>query len=330
VPRYFAYLAEGPVLDWSTLALQDWLDPLVDHLRNRGAYAIRLSPADPVRRWNSRTVKDAVGSGVRLADVPPDQVEVRAEALVRQLAAAGWTRGRRGPTWSRFSFYVPLSGRSAGEIFAGFNQSWRQAIRRADKAGVKVVRGSYEDLPDFHRVYLDTAARGGFEPRPLEHFQRIFRSLGADGADRIRLYLGVHDGEVLSGNVVFVAGGLGASLYGGSASHNRKVYPSQATDWQIIQDLVAEGVGTYDLRGVSDRLDPDDPLFGMLQYKLGSGGVTVEQIGDWDLALSPLWHRLAAGYLFAQEVAIPRARRWIRGSITKATRPHRSAASSAP
>jgi lipid II:glycine glycyltransferase (peptidoglycan interpeptide bridge formation enzyme) len=323
VPRYFAYLPEGPVLDWRSLALQDWLTPLVDHLRDQGAYAIRLSPADPLRRWESRTVKDAVGSGVRLADVPPDQVDLRAEELTRELAAAGWTRGRRGPTWSRFSFYVPLSGRSSDEIFAGCNQSWRQAIRRADKAGVKVVQGGYDELPEFHRIYLDTAARAGFEPRPLEHFQRIFRSLSADGADRIRLYLGVHDGEVVSGNVVFVAGSRGASVYGASASHKRKVYPSHAGDWQVIQDLVAEGISTYDLRGISSSLDPDDPMFGMLQFKLGTGGVTVEQIGDWDLALSPFWHRLSAGYLFAQEVAVPRARRWVRASVAKVRTPHR-------
>ena len=36
VKRFLAYLPEGPVLDWAADDLAGWLDPMVEHLRERG------------------------------------------------------------------------------------------------------------------------------------------------------------------------------------------------------------------------------------------------------------------------------------------------------
>src|SRR3954465_11374919 len=36
--RYLAYLPEGPVLDWSTDRLGDWLAPLAAYLKGQGAF----------------------------------------------------------------------------------------------------------------------------------------------------------------------------------------------------------------------------------------------------------------------------------------------------
>jgi lipid II:glycine glycyltransferase (peptidoglycan interpeptide bridge formation enzyme) len=326
VRRSFAWVPEGPVLDWSELTLGEWLDPLVEHLRGRGAFAVRLSPPQAVRRWHAETVKAAVGPGRRLGDVPPDEVDGAAERLVKDLVAAGWTRGRGGPSWSRFTFFIPLAGRSIEDLRAGFSKTWRRGIGRATRAGVEVSRGGYDDLAEFYRVYLATAARDGFDPQPIEHFQGMFRALSAEGPDRIRLYLSRHDGEVLAGMLIAVVGGLAGAIYGASSDSGRELSPTQAIDWQVMHELLAEGVGTYDLRGVSDSLDPEDPMFGMLRFKLGAGGVTVEQVGDWDLALSPLWHRLFTGYTLGREVAVPRLRGWGRAAGERVRHRRRSAA----
>jgi lipid II:glycine glycyltransferase (peptidoglycan interpeptide bridge formation enzyme) len=115
--------------------------------------------------------------------------------------------------------------------------------------------------------------------------------LSAEEPGRIRLYLGRHEGEVLAGMLVVTVGGLAGYAYGGSAGHKREVYPSNAVHWQILQDLLADGADAYDMRGVSDTLDPERFKFGVLRFKMGTGGDAVEHIGDWHFPVRPALHR---------------------------------------
>ncbi|WP_263430862.1 peptidoglycan bridge formation glycyltransferase FemA/FemB family protein [Nocardioides sp. TRM66260-LWL] len=65
----------------------------------------------------------------------------------------------------------------------------------------------------------------------------------------------------------------------------------------MLRDAITSGAERYDLRGVSDSLDPDDPLVGLLRFKAGLGADAVELVGEWELALRPLRHRLVSAYL---------------------------------
>jgi lipid II:glycine glycyltransferase (peptidoglycan interpeptide bridge formation enzyme) len=51
------------------------------------------------------------------------------------------------------------------------------------------------------------------------------------------------------------------------------------------------------MRGISDTLDPADPLFGLIQFKLGTGGFAQEYVGEWDLRLRPVMARAVDVYL---------------------------------
>jgi lipid II:glycine glycyltransferase (peptidoglycan interpeptide bridge formation enzyme) len=292
--RPLAYLVEGPVVDWGRRPPQAWLAPLVEHLRRRKAVVVRVGPALALHRWHAATVKDEIGAGRRLEDLPPDVTDPVATRIVEELTAGGWSRARGGPYGSaRHTFEVPLTGRTPEQLLAAMNQQWRRAIRKAEKAGVVVEMGGPGDLADFHRVYSVTAARDGFVGHPLEYFQRAWAALSTEGEQRIRLYLGRHEGEVLAGMLVVTVGGLAGYTYGGSVSHKREVYPSNAVHWRIMRDLLAEGADVYDMRGVDDTLDPDQPRFGILRFKLGTGGDAIENIGDWELPLQPVLHRAA-------------------------------------
>jgi hypothetical protein len=271
------------------------LAPLAEYVRERGAFGLRVGPDVVHRRWLAATVKDAVGHG-RLRDVPPDVLDPVGARIVADLSAAGWVPAREGDGLygsTRYSFHVPLTGRTEDELFAAMNQQWRRGIRKAEKAGVVVERGTAADLPDFHRLYAETGRRDGFAPHELDHFQRMWAALSAEGPGRIRLYLARHEGEVLAGMIVVLIGGLAGYAYGGSAGHKREVYPSNATHWRILRDLLGEGADVYDMRGMNDGLDPEEPKFGVLRFKVGTGGEAVEYVCDWDLALRPALHRVA-------------------------------------
>ncbi|HET7901907.1 MAG TPA: peptidoglycan bridge formation glycyltransferase FemA/FemB family protein, partial [Candidatus Nanopelagicales bacterium] len=308
VKRFLAYLPEGPDIDWTGERtgrdLQEWLDPLAEHLKAIGAFAVKMGPMAVVRRWHADTIKAAIAEGgaKRLRDVEADETFDDALAVADRLRSLGWsqkpdTGAGFGDVQPRYVFQVPLSGRTEGDLLAGFNQLWRRNIKKADKAGVEVVHGGYDDLPAFHEVYVETAARDGFTPRGLAYFQRMWRAMSAEDPSRITLYVARHEGRVLAATTLVRVGAHAWYSYGASSNEGRDVRPSNAVQWAMVRDSLAAGCDVYDLRGISDTLDPDDHLFGLIQFKLGTGGHAQEYLGEWDLALRPVLAKAFDVYL---------------------------------
>jgi lipid II:glycine glycyltransferase (peptidoglycan interpeptide bridge formation enzyme) len=292
VKRFLAYLPEGPVLDWGAEDLTAWLDPMVEHLRGEGAFGIKMGPPVVRRRWSAATVKAAIAEGTarRLADVPPDVKDDVGEQVATALARAGWRAPSSDEGFAagqpQYVFQVPLADRSEDELLAGFNQLWRRNIKKADKLGVVVRQGSEADLPAFHALYLETAERDHFTGRPLTYFQRMWLAMRAEDPDRIRLYLAVHEGDLVAATTMVRVGRHAWYSYGASSSAKREVRGSNAVQWAMLRDAKAAGATVYDLRGITDTLSEDDPHFGLIQFKLGTGGEAVEYLGEWDLPLN--------------------------------------------
>jgi lipid II:glycine glycyltransferase (peptidoglycan interpeptide bridge formation enzyme) len=304
LPRHLAYLPEGPVLDWFAFDPADVTTPLLAHLRPRGVFSVKLGPALVTRSWRAETVKNAIagGSARRLRDVAPDRTDPQALSVAERLRELGWTRGGAdgsgfGDVQPRYVFQVPLTGRSTEDLMTGLNQLWRRNLRKAEKAGVAVTLGGEPDLADFHRLYVETAHRDGFTPRPLDYFQRMWRALTTEDPDRIRLYL-AHQGTLLLAATTWVrVGGHVWYSYGASSTSGREHRGSNAVQWRMLRDAAEVGASVYDMRGISDTLDQDAQLFGLIQFKLGTGGQAVEYLGEWDFPLSPFLHRAFALYL---------------------------------
>ncbi len=302
--RYLAYLPEGPVLDWSRDDLAELLGGLATHLGQRRAFAIRLGAPVVARRWRAATVKQALADPAlrRLSDVPADESVDAGARVMAVLEQQGWRRpsvdgAGFGLGQPRYNFWLPLAGRSEDDVFAGLNQQWRRNIRRAEKAGVKTRVGGREDLADFHALYLETARRDGFTPRPLAYFEAMYEALNAEETDRLRLYLATHDGDLVAATTMVRVGDHAWYSYGASTTAKREVRGSNAIQWQMIRDAMSAGAAVYDLRGITDTLAEDDPHVGLLQFKVGTGGEAVEYAGEWDLPVSPLLYRGFDAYL---------------------------------
>ncbi|MFJ5125024.1 lipid II:glycine glycyltransferase FemX [Streptomyces sp. NPDC088555] len=305
VKRYLAYLPEGPVIDWHTADLGQWLDPMLTHLKGQGAFSVRMGPPVIARRWDARTVKDAIADPAsgRLRDVPPDEEEPLAAEVVERLRALGWRRGGAesedgfSAGQPRYVFQVPFAGLSLEEIRGNLNQQWRRNIKKAEKAGVKVVEGDYEDLPAFYELYRETAERDRFIPRPLAYFQRMWTVLRAEDPDRMRLYLAQHDGETLSAATMLTVGNHVWYSYGASTGRKREVQPSNAIQWRMMSDAHERGAAVYDLRGITDTLDEGNHLVGLLRFKVGTGGRAAEYIGEWDHPINKVLHKAFTLYM---------------------------------
>ncbi len=315
VARYLAYLPEGPVIDWDTDDLGAWLGPMAAHLKAQGAFGIRIGPPVVTRRWTAQQVKDGIADDATrsLVDVPPTERGTTGARVVSQLRALGWlpqsVTGGFAAGQPQYNFQVPLAGRTEDDLLAGMNQQWRRNIKKAAKAGVEVVStgsttgdgsatgGGGDVLEAFHRLYVETAERDHFTPRPLSYFRIMVDALSAEDPDRIRVYTARHEGDLVASTIWIRVGTHTWYSYGASTTHKREVRGSNAIQWQMMRDSLAVGADVYDLRGITDTLDSDDPHLGLIQFKVGTGGEAVEYAGEWDLPLNRLVYKAFDVYM---------------------------------
>ncbi len=298
VKRYLAYLPEGPVIDWETDDLGSWLTPMAAHLKEQGAFGIRIGPPVITRRWDAAVIKEGIADDTvtTLTDLPPTGRSRSGAAVVSQLRELGWqcqsVAGGFAAGQPQYNFQVPLHDtdgpRTEEAVLAGMNQLWRRNIKKAAKAGVevRVSDGSAEDLAAFHALYTHTAERDHFTPRPLGYFRTMYDALSAEDPDRIRLYLATHEGDLVAATLWIRVGAHAWYSYGASSTEKRDVRGSNAVQWRMIADAIAAGAHVYDLRGITETLASDDPHLGLIQFKVGTGGEAVEYVGEWDLPLN--------------------------------------------
>ena len=296
--RYcLAYFPEGPLAQWDG-DQAELFPPLARYMKKRGAFCLRIGPTCVWRRWFTETVKQAIAdpSVERLSDVPPDVVEEKGLALTAYLRANGWrpqqALGGFASGQPSFNFWLPLADKSESDLLAGMNQLWRRNIKKADKLGVSVRQGNREDLPRFHKLYVETAARDGFHPRPAAYFDQMWDALRGEDPDRIRVYLAEDGDDLLAATLWVKAGRHVWYSYGASSTAKREMRGSNAIQWQMIRDALAAGAELYDFRGIVDEIGTDSPETGILQFKVGAGGQAIEYVGEWDLPFNRVLYRL--------------------------------------
>lgn len=299
--RYLAYLPEGPVLDWERSDLDQQLDALVAFAKRRKSFAVRIGPTVVHRRWKADTIKSAVAdeSIARLSDVTPDETTQVGTRVLRQLQHGGWVTEDSGHGFAAgqpmFNFQLPLRDADGNQLtedqlLRSMNQLWRRNIKKADKVGVEVRLGTREELADFHRIYLETAERDGFTGRALSYFQEMWDALNAEEEGRMRLYLAVHEGDLVAATTMVRVGEHSWYSYGASTNAKREVRGSNAIQWRMIRDANTAGCAVYDLRGITEGVGSDDPEIGLIQFKVGTGGEAVAYLGEWDRAINkPLY-----------------------------------------
>jgi len=289
------------------------MDPLVAWAKAHKAFALRLGYPVVSRVWDREPVKKQVVDNGLLSftTLPPAVDNPTARALEAWLDRNGWlSLGADGVAVGqpRLLCIVDLRGRTEAELLKGMNQQWRRNVKKADKAGVEVRAVGPEGLDTFHALYVESAHRDGFMPRPKAYFDVMARSFATDeGPVSARFYEAHVDGDVLASALMIRFGRTFSYLYGGSTERNRDARASNALQWRAMRDAAAAGCEAYDLRGFNTSLGATSPLTGLLLFKLGEGADVVEMVGERELVLSRFWH-FAFAKAMAARIAINKRR----------------------
>jgi lipid II:glycine glycyltransferase (peptidoglycan interpeptide bridge formation enzyme) len=285
LPVSVAYVPKGPVVDWNcALLVGQVLQEIEEEARRRNAIFVKIDPdvrSDTPAGQAVRTV--LVQRGWRVSD---EQIQFR-NTMITDLAPDEET------------------------LLANMKPKWRYNIRLSERRGVVVRDGTAADLPAFYKMYAETGERDGFLVRPYSYYESLWSQFLAEGL--AHLLLAELDGRFVAGLMLFRFGATAWYFYGASTATARDAMPNHALQWAALRRAKASGCSRYDWWGAPDRLEDDDPMWGVYRFKVGFGGEFVPWIGAWDF---PISHPLYWLYTVAMPRFLELARRRHRAGFT--------------
>ena len=256
-------------------------------------------PCGPLLDWSdSKTVQKVF---TRIAEVGRREkcvfVRVRPQLLMNQenMKILADLKMKKSPMHLAAEHTVILDlTKPEEQLLAEMRRQTRYEVRRAEKLGIRVVRGNSEtDFKEFHKVQAATAKRQGFVPpsaKTLMAEREAFQ-------DNIRIYKAVTaENEPIAYGLIIADGKEGDYYEAASTDLNRKLPGAYALLWQVAKDLKAEGIARFNLWGIAPAGQPNHRYAGVTTFKTGFSDNVIEFVPAHDLILKPL--RYAADFAF--------------------------------
>jgi lipid II:glycine glycyltransferase (peptidoglycan interpeptide bridge formation enzyme) len=256
LPWAFAYAPRGPV---ATTWTADAIDALTETLRS----GIR----DEAGRVSHLRIDPEIER-----DGPHDQDG----ALRRALRGAGWRPA--APIQPNATRIVDLTA-DEDALWGDLRKKWRQYVNKARAAGITVSDAEGDALPEFYRVYRETAERAGFLIRTEQAYRDVWEAFRPAGNARL-LFARRSDGEALATLFLVRCGPRVVEPYGGMTAEGGESRANYLLKWEAIRSSREQGATSYDLWGLATG--------GIAHFKTGFGGREVQYVGAWDLVLDPL------------------------------------------
>ena len=194
----------------------------------------------------------------------------------------------------RENYLLELKGKTADDVFAGFNTKYRTKIRKAIKEGVDCKPYGTEVLDDFYEIMKVTGVRDGITIRSKDYYAKIINSFSPEQCRLFMCYI-EEDGKriPLCGSICLRYGGKTVYAYSGSADHNRNyLYPNYLQQWSMIQWAIEGGCDYYDFGGIPYYWDENNRASGVYNFKKGFSGEIVTYAGEFSYTFKPLSTKL--------------------------------------
>lgn len=201
------------------------------------------------------------------------------DSFTQPMEAMGYHRSR--VSISPVSTLVLDLDHTEEELLAGMSSSTRRNIRYASRRGVAIQSGGPEDLPQFHRLLVETAQRKNFKPYGLDYFHTLWQVLGPGG--HVQLLFARRDDSPVAAILLLAFGDTVHAKFSGASEAGRSLKAPNLLRWEAIRWAKRNGFRRFDQEGIDrdvaelmlrgDPLPPvDTPSLGVTFYKLGFGG----------------------------------------------------------
>lgn len=184
----------------------------------------------------------------------------------------------------RMCYVLDLKGKTPQQLITGYHRSCRYNIHKAERMGVQTRLGTVQDLPIFCEMMEETAEKNGFEPKDLWYYRRILEHMNGHA----RLYFAELEDCPLAAAITVTFGTGCWFLYSCSYRKGLKYHPNELLQLRTQTDALREGCRFFDFRGVEGWPIPENPKYGLHQYKQGFGAEFVTYLGQMDLNLRPI------------------------------------------
>jgi len=174
-------------------------------------------------------------------------------------------------------------------LLASFKPKTRYNIRLAERKEVRVkAANNPNDLQTFYNMYKSTASRQHFPVREFTYYEQLYDEMAQDNA--VQLLLARHEETVLAGVMLIRSGQRAFYQYGASTPQSRELMPTYLLQWEAMRWAKSAGCTLYDMVGLPEVQDQNDPFWGVARFKSGFGGEVVEFVGAQDYVTAP-WLR---------------------------------------
>ena len=172
-------------------------------------------------------------------------------------------------------------------ILQSMKPKTRYNIRLAQRHGVTVRTGNFDDLDIFYDLYRQTCQRNRITLHGRSFFEVMFNThaIAQDSLDEstdFELLMAYEDDFPLAALFIVYSSLRATYLFGASSTTRRDRMGTYALQWEAIRRAKKRGCFEYDLFGTPPNGDPSHPMHGLYRFKNGFGGNQLHRMGCWD------------------------------------------------
>lgn len=183
--------------------------------------------------------------------------------------AASGLPGKPAPSLTFFTHHLDLDS-SSPQIFGHFESSVRRAIRKAEKAGLKIdISRNIDAVRTFYELHCQTRKRHGLPPQPFQFFLNIHRHVLSQNLGMV--ITAYHNQEPIAAAMFFQSEREAIYKFGASSATEQEFRPNNLVMWSAIQHYVALGKRVLKFGRTSLMNE------GLRRFKLGWGSQEGQQ-----------------------------------------------------
>lgn len=169
------YAPHGFLLDYSDKnLLREFINKVKEYVVKNNGLFLKL---DPYLMYHQRDkYGNVVENGIDNSDVVKELEKIGFKKQCKngeQTLQASWM------------YRININDRSLDEVMADMDSKTRQMIRKNEKNGVTVRRGTYDELDKFEDVMKHTSDRKEFLNRPLSYYQNMYKEFDKDNISKL-------------------------------------------------------------------------------------------------------------------------------------------------